>query len=268
MPKKVLVIDDSKALRSIISEFMRPYGVDVLEAEDGAIGLDQAKAGKPDLILLDYHMPVMNGMEALEKLKADPEVRDIPVFMLTTEARQQTVIKLIRLGIKDYIVKPFGRANILQKVNKVLQLDLTKVSKEFPAEAQPVDARAAASKPAVKYLSDYNGVKVLTFPEEGDPASDKFGNALNSDIIKEVESVAGPPGRGVRKLVVKLTPVLATDLVMIKYFILFLDGMKKLNVEVRLVSESGETVERLKQYAETGSMEVFPSIDPAVQSFK
>ncbi len=122
MSKKVLTIDDSKTLRLIVTRHLKPFGVEVIEAENGQVGLMKAQAEIPDLILLDYNMPILDGFHTLVELKTDPSLRPIPVMMLTTETVKETVLKLIKLGLKDYIAKPFTRELLLQKVNGILGL--------------------------------------------------------------------------------------------------------------------------------------------------
>jgi two-component system cell cycle response regulator len=122
MSKKVLTIDDSKTVRLIITKHLSVFGVEVLEAENGEIGVAKAKEGLPDLILLDYNMPVKDGYSTLIELKDDPATNPIPVIMLTTETVQDTVLKLIKLGLRDYIAKPFTREILLKKTNPILEL--------------------------------------------------------------------------------------------------------------------------------------------------
>jgi two-component system, cell cycle response regulator len=122
MSKKVLTVDDSKTLRMIIGKHLAPLGVQMLEAENGEQCLASARQNAPDLILLDYNMPVMDGYHTLVELKADPALKSIPIVMLTTETVKETVIKLLRLGLKDYIAKPFTREVLLEKLNPILSL--------------------------------------------------------------------------------------------------------------------------------------------------
>ena len=122
MSKKVLTIDDSKTVRLIVTKHLSPFGIEILEAENGEIGVAKAKEGKPDLILLDFNMPVKDGYSTLIELKDDPSTNPIPVIMLTTETVQETVFKLIKLGLKDYVAKPFTREILLKKVNASLGL--------------------------------------------------------------------------------------------------------------------------------------------------
>jgi len=133
MGKKVLAVDDSKTLRMIVARNLRPFGIEIVEAENGSVGLSKAQAEKPDLILLDFNMPVLDGYQTLEALKKDNATKNIPVIMLTTETVKETVVKLIKLGLRDFIAKPFSREALLQKVNPVLGLY---EGDEVPTEAQ------------------------------------------------------------------------------------------------------------------------------------
>lgn len=107
MSLKVLAVDDSKTIRKIVAKAFIPYDCQVLEAENGVEGLSTAAKEKPDLIILDITMPVMSGIEMLGKLKAQSNLKDIPVIMLTAESGKENVINILKMGVKDYIVKPF-----------------------------------------------------------------------------------------------------------------------------------------------------------------
>ncbi len=133
MGKKVLTVDDSKTLRMIVARNLRPFGVEIVEAENGSVGFTKAQSEKPDLILLDYNMPILDGHQTLEALKKDDATKNIPVVMLTTETVKETVVKLIKLGLKDFIAKPFSREALLQKVNPILGLY---EGDEVPSEAK------------------------------------------------------------------------------------------------------------------------------------
>jgi len=122
MNKKVLTIDDSKTLRMIIGKHLSPFGVEMLQAGNGEEGILRAREWTPDVILLDYNMPVMDGYHTLVELKTDPDLKSIPVIMLTTETVKDTVMKLVKLGLKDYIAKPFTRDILLEKLNPILGL--------------------------------------------------------------------------------------------------------------------------------------------------
>ncbi len=122
MAYKILTVDDSKTIRMIVKKAFSAYNCDVLEAENGVEGLALAAKEKPDLIILDITMPVMTGIEMLEKLKAEKELKDIPVIMLTAESGKDSVMKIVKMGIKDYVVKPFKGDQLIDRVKGILKL--------------------------------------------------------------------------------------------------------------------------------------------------
>src|SRR3954466_7833981 len=107
MRYKVLTVDDSKTVRIIVRKAFKPFDCEILEAANGVEGLAVAAKNPPDLILLDVTMPVMDGIEMLTRLKSDPQLKNIPVMMLTAEGGRDHVLKIAKIGVRDYIVKPF-----------------------------------------------------------------------------------------------------------------------------------------------------------------
>ena len=107
MRYKVLTVDDSKTVRIIVKKAFKAYDCEILEAGNGVEGLAIAAKESPDLILLDVTMPVMDGVEMLTKLKSDPALKSIPVVMLTAEGGRDNVLKIAKIGVRDYLVKPF-----------------------------------------------------------------------------------------------------------------------------------------------------------------
>lgn len=122
MGPKILTVDDSKTIRLIINRAFRPYDCEVFEAGNGVEGLAVASRERPDLIILDLTMPIMDGYEALAKLKSDPELKNIPVVMLTAESGRENVIKIARKGVRDYLVKPFKDEMIVDRVSRIIDL--------------------------------------------------------------------------------------------------------------------------------------------------
>jgi len=118
--RTVLTVDDSKVVRSMVARHLKDYGCRVVEAADGKEGVEVAKRDKPDLILLDITMPVMDGCQTLAELRKDPTCKSIPVIMLTAESGREVVLEIARLGIKGYIVKPFRKETFDKEVSKVL----------------------------------------------------------------------------------------------------------------------------------------------------
>jgi two-component system, cell cycle response regulator len=122
MATKILSIDDSRTIRLIVTKAFRPYDCTVCEACNGQEGLATAAKEKPDLIVLDVTMPVMDGVTMLGKLKEDPELKAIPVIMLTAESGRDNVLHIARLGVRDYLVKPFKEEQLIEKASRVVSL--------------------------------------------------------------------------------------------------------------------------------------------------
>jgi two-component system, cell cycle response regulator len=122
MKPKILIVDDSKTARLVVVGALQGFECDLLEAADGAEGLALARSEKPDLLLLDVAMPDMDGLEMLGKLRADRSLRETPVVMLTSQAGRQAVTRIIRLGVRDYLVKPFTEEVLVERVGRILDL--------------------------------------------------------------------------------------------------------------------------------------------------
>jgi two-component system cell cycle response regulator len=119
---KILTIDDSRTIRMIIQRAFRPYECSVTEAANGVEGLAAAEREKPDLIVLDITMPVMDGITMLTQMRAKPELKDIPVIMLTAESGRENVATVASLGVRDYLVKPFKDEQLVEKAGRIVAL--------------------------------------------------------------------------------------------------------------------------------------------------
>ena len=124
MRQKILSVDDSRTVRLMIRKVFKPFDCEICEASNGVEGLSAAAKVRPDVILLDVTMPVMDGVELLPRLKADPALASIPVVMLTAEGAQDQVKKISELGANDYIVKPFKEEQLIEKVRRFIPLEL------------------------------------------------------------------------------------------------------------------------------------------------
>jgi two-component system, cell cycle response regulator len=122
MAPKILSVDDSRTIRMILGKAFHPYDVQLCEAANGEEGLAVAAREKPNLIILDVTMPVMDGVTMLIKLKEDPKLQSIPVIMLTSESSHDCVLQITRLGAFDYLVKPFKEPNLIEKVGRCVTL--------------------------------------------------------------------------------------------------------------------------------------------------
>jgi two-component system cell cycle response regulator len=106
----------------ILGKALYPYDVQLCEAANGEEGLAVAAREKPNLIILDVTMPVMDGVTMLTRLKADPKLQSIPVIMLTSESSRENVLQITSLGARDYLVKPFKENLLIEKVGQCVTL--------------------------------------------------------------------------------------------------------------------------------------------------
>lgn len=121
MAKKILIVEDDKFLRDLISQKLLKAGYDITEAIDGEKGIEGVKKEKPDLVLLDLILPGVDGFEVLSQIKADPILAQIPVIILSNLGQKEDVERGLKLGAVDYLIKAhFTPEEIIQKVKAVL----------------------------------------------------------------------------------------------------------------------------------------------------
>ncbi len=114
-----LIVDDSKVVRKLARRIVEPFGFEISEAEDGKQALDQCLASMPDFILLDWHMPVMTGIEFIRHLRASPG-GDVPkVVFCTTENDYNRILEAIQAGANEYMMKPFDEEILKGKLAQV-----------------------------------------------------------------------------------------------------------------------------------------------------
>ena len=124
MRYRILIVDDSKTVRSIARKALRVFDCEILEANNGLEGLRVAAKETPHLILLDVTMPVMDGIQVLTKLKADPALEAIPIIMLAAQGGRDGLVKIGKLGVHDCLVKPFKEELLVEKITRVVALKL------------------------------------------------------------------------------------------------------------------------------------------------
>ncbi len=123
---KILSVDDSAATRQFIKRAIDVLGFEFIEAENGqdALKLLEEEKKAPDLILLDWHMPIMDGIELLTVLKQDDRYKHIPITMVTTELEREHIVGAIDKGARNYLVKPFLQEDLIAKVMEGLGMGL------------------------------------------------------------------------------------------------------------------------------------------------
>jgi len=117
----ILVVDDEEDLLDLIEYNLKKEGFDVLKAEDGEAGIKMARKHSPDLILLDIMMPKMDGLEAVEIIKDDDELKRIPIIFLTARGDEKTEVEGLNKGGDDYITKPISTTKLISRIKAVLR---------------------------------------------------------------------------------------------------------------------------------------------------
>lgn len=123
---KILLVDDFSMVRASIKNILKDLGItNIHEAKDGQQGLDmlaeaQSKNEPFDLVFCDWNMPNMSGIDMLKEVKSRPELSDLPIVMVTAERDRANVVQALKQGAKDYVVKPFNKAQISKKIERIL----------------------------------------------------------------------------------------------------------------------------------------------------
>ncbi len=119
---KVLIVDDFATMRRILKNILKQIGFkNILEADDGTTALDVLDKQLVDLIISDWNMPKMTGLELLKSVRASDRYKKTPFLMVTAEAQKQNVIEAVQAGVSNYVVKPFTAEAISEKLAKILK---------------------------------------------------------------------------------------------------------------------------------------------------
>lgn len=113
---RALVVDDSKAMRTYLRRILTAHGFEIVEARTGCEGLQQLRGQTVDVVLLDWNMPEMNGLELLQQMRAEPGLSGICVMMVTTENDLREISLALETGANEYVMKPFTPEIILDKL--------------------------------------------------------------------------------------------------------------------------------------------------------
>jgi DNA-binding response OmpR family regulator len=118
-PPQVLIADDDPLLRAILEHKLAAAGYEVRSVEDGRAALAAAEETRPEFLVLDAMMPVMDGFEALRRMKESPELRGISVVMLTALKRDEDIVGALKLGAADYLAKPFNPDELVARLDRL-----------------------------------------------------------------------------------------------------------------------------------------------------
>lgn len=120
MTKRILIVEDQEDLRGVLRDLFASSGYTVIEAEDGAAGVASAKSDRPDIILMDIQMPIIDGYEATRQIKADPNLTSIPIVAVSSFAMKGDEEKARAAGCDDYVTKPYSPVQLLRMVRGYL----------------------------------------------------------------------------------------------------------------------------------------------------
>lgn len=119
---KILIVDDFSTMRRIIKNLLRDLGFNnTQEADDGNTGLPMLQTGNFDFLVTDWNMPGMTGIELLKAVREDPKLQNLPVLMVTAEAKKEQIVMAAQAGVNGYIVKPFTAQTLKEKIDKIFE---------------------------------------------------------------------------------------------------------------------------------------------------
>lgn len=119
---KILIVDDFSTMRRIIKNLLRDLGfTNTSEADDGVTALPMLQNGNFDFLVTDWNMPGMTGIDLLKAVRADDKLKDMPILMVTAEAKREQIVEAAQAGVNGYVVKPFTAAVLKEKIEKIFE---------------------------------------------------------------------------------------------------------------------------------------------------
>jgi len=119
---KILIVDDFSTMRRIIKNLLRDLGfTNTSEADDGQTALPMLQQGNFDFLITDWNMPGMEGIELLKRVRADENLKSMPVLLVTAEAKKEQIVEAAQAGVNGYIVKPFTAGTLKEKIEKIFE---------------------------------------------------------------------------------------------------------------------------------------------------
>ncbi len=249
MSYKILTVDDSRTIRLIVKKAFEPYDCELAEAENGKEGLAAAREMHPDLIVLDITMPVMNGIEMLTKLKASEDLKDTPVIMLSAESGKDHVMQIVKMGVKDYIVKPFRGDQLIDRASKVLDLVKDGETASTGKKLNPSD-----------FIIDEGDMVILTFPAK---ITRSVGAQVDSAIKRKIKEMIASD---CKRMIIDLSKVNDVNMVAIQVLIALANNCISNKISARIVA-GDEQAQALKGFQETSQYPTQPSIEHARAAF-
>ena len=254
MALKILTVDDSRTIRMIVKKAFKPYHCNMFEAENGVEGLAAAAQEKPDLIVLDITMPVMTGIEMLGKLKEDSALSQIPVIMLTAESGKDSVMNIIKMGVNDYIVKPFKGEQLIDRAQNIVDLK---------SSMDPDQVPSAASNSNGNYFSADGNFLILSLPGK---ITRSVGLAVEEALKEKIAKINRSGAAKQIKFLVDLAELADISMTAIQLLISIVNSVARSKIPVRVVASQSQD-EALKGFHETSAMTIETSMESAKGSF-
>lgn len=250
MTHRILTVDDSRTIRTIVKNAFKGYECELFEAENGRDGLALASEVNPDLIILDITMPVMTGIEMLGKLMADDDLKNTAVIMLTAESGRDNVMNIVKMGVKDYVVKPFKAEQLLERV----QLVIKDLKPRIDASAGPAETRNSG------LFSVDGDIVILALPS-------KISRNIAADIEGLLKAkVSRMTAAGARKIILDLRQVAHLSMTAVQSIIDLMNLCLRAKLSVRLVANQSQA-EALQGFKETSVIPTETSLEDAKSDF-
>ena len=248
MTHKILTVDDSRTIRAIIKRAFQNYDCDLFEAENGRDGLALAGEVHPDLIILDITMPVMTGIEMLGRMMADDNLKGLSVIMLTAESGRDNVMNIVKMGVRDYIVKPFKGDQLIERVKMILE------------DLRPrIDAPVGDDQSGELFAVD-SDIVVLTLPP-------KISRTRVAELEEMVQTkVAHMISAGASRFVLDLSHIANLNMTAIQAVLTLVNICVKAKLMIRLAATRPQA-ESLRGFKETSVIPTKYSVEEAKMDF-
>lgn len=189
MKAKILIVDDEEILRRIYSDRLTFEGFEVESAADGEEAMNKIKASPPSLVLLDILMPKLNGLQVLEQLNTTPELKKIPVIVLSNVANDENIKKALALGAKDYLLKTnFSPNEIINKIKALIDSGGEKVYRISPRDGYGDVIKLSQDFAFINFYKCPNCGGMLVFelrPDSNNPDAHQFITSVACDTCKK-----------------------------------------------------------------------------------